>query len=171
VTVAIQPAPLDLHTCLREQHASLWRYVRLLGCPSSEAPDLLHDVYVELLRRPPQLRSTGELATYLRKAARHRLIDRLRSRRAAPRLEDLDTIEEAWVQEPERHSSVFVEALRACVAALTVRDRDALELYYRGDASRAELGRSLGLEEEGAKSWLRRVKQMLRQCVEGRLAR
>lgn len=67
----------------------------------------------------------------------------------------------------------WIEALDACLATLSTRVRQALDLRYRAGrgASRTELATALGLTPDGVKTMLRRAKDRLRACVQRRLGR
>jgi DNA-directed RNA polymerase specialized sigma24 family protein len=45
-----------------------------------------------------------------------------------------------------------------------------VRLQYEQRASRQQIGDELGIGQDGVKSLLRRVRGVLRRCIEGRLA-
>jgi DNA-directed RNA polymerase specialized sigma24 family protein len=46
------------------------------------------------------------------------------------------------------------------------RARQAIDLFYRDNRSRTEIGQTLEMTEDGVKSLLRRTREILRKCVE-----
>jgi RNA polymerase sigma-70 factor (ECF subfamily) len=95
------------------------------------------------------------------------------SRRTARRGVDLDddaALEAAWQRlAGDDGGESRLAALRACVAGLPARERDALALRFGQDVGREAIARRLGMSTEGVKAMLRRVKARLRVCVERRL--
>ena len=51
-------------------------------------------------------------------------------------------------------------------AVMGARAGEAVRLHYEQRRSRREIGRALGIGEQGVKSLLRRSRQVLRDCVE-----
>ena len=62
-----------------------------------------------------------------------------------------------------------IEHLRGCLDRLTPRARQALEMRFRGEHSRAEIAAALEITEHGAKNLMQRAKQQLRECIESKL--
>jgi DNA-directed RNA polymerase specialized sigma24 family protein len=62
-----------------------------------------------------------------------------------------------------------VDALRDCVEQLESRSRMAVDLQYRVEAGREAIAAALGMKPDGVKTLLRRVRQVLRECVERKL--
>lgn len=151
----------------RHQRA-IWRFLRYLGAGDA-ADDLLQETLVRGLQRRAHELPVDESRAFLRRIAHNLLRDRWRregrrrSRQAEVELDSLAArfCDEGWDEE--------VAALRLCVAALSARERMALELRYAEGASREDIGRSLGCSEAGAKTLLRRVRARLRACVRRRL--
>jgi DNA-directed RNA polymerase specialized sigma24 family protein len=64
----------------------------------------------------------------------------------------------------------YLDALRECVDGLAGRARQAIELFYHDDLGRTDIAQRLEMTEDGVKSLLRRTRDVLRRCVEGRVA-
>jgi len=159
----------DLAALVKAHQADLWRYLRFLGCERSLAEDLTQETFLALVRKPPVLENPAALPAYLRTTARH-LLARRQSRTPAPiSLEEADVV---WVGATgDRSSDVYVDALRACVESLDERSRRALDLHYRDRIPQEKAAATLELSREGLKTLLRRIKDQLKACVGGRLAR
>lgn len=164
--------PLQLTAELVRAHqAALWRYLRVLGCATDAAEDLVQETFVALLRARLEDRGAAALRTWLRSTARHLFFAHCRRTRRSPLAADAEAIEAAWAAyERDDDGDAYRAALRACLDALPARQRELLELQLHERATPAQLGAVAGLAPEGARSRLRRIKQALRQCVHRRLA-
>ncbi len=63
----------------------------------------------------------------------------------------------------------YLDALRGCVETLDGRSRSVVSLRYARGESRGKIATELGMSLDGVKSLLRRVRQLLRECVERRI--
>ncbi len=155
---------LDVARLVREHQSSVWRYLRVLGCPAAEAEDLTQDTFLAVLTKPFQDYNRQATAAYLRQVARNLFISG--RRRSVPAAE-LDEAEAAWLRWAVKDDGQeLLAALRSCLQTLTERARQALDLRFARQASRADIASAIGLTEDGAKNLLQRAKQHLRECVE-----
>lgn len=154
---------------LERHQGEIWRYLRFLGCDPELADDLTQETFLAALRGTPPFDDPRAEAAWLRTVAKHRLIDVRRRRRLEV---DLEAADLAWrdLAGPDG-GAAYIDALRDCLKSLDARSRAAIEGRYRDEASRAELASGLGLSEEGLKTLLRRTKEGLRACVEGKARR
>ena len=84
---------------------------------------------------------------------------------------DFDWAEEVWRQFCVRDGGDrYVEALRECLGELPGRSHQAIERRYGQSQSRGHIATELGMSVDGVKSLLRRVRKILRDCVERRVA-
>lgn len=166
---------------IQEHQAGVWRYLRVLGCDAAEAEDLTQETFLAVLEKPFQIYERAATAAYLRQVARNLLIS---NRRRASRcgvtmrnmadanvgemnVAEMDAAEAAWLRWSGRDDGAErLAALRRCLETLTTRARQALELRFGQQASRADIATALGLTEDGAKNVLQRAKQHLRACIE-----
>jgi RNA polymerase sigma-70 factor (ECF subfamily) len=163
----------DAIAALVQQHqAGLRSYLRWLGAPGDAVDDLVQDTFVAALARPPVERDAASTAAWLRTVARHLLLRQLRTNDRRGRAVELDEAAAAW----ERHlggaddGDAFRTALRACIAALTPRQSEAMRLRYGDDLPVATVGARMGIGASGAETLLRRLRAVLRACIERRLA-
>ena len=170
VMKATVPAKLDLTQLVVQHYATVWRYLRLLGCDSSLAEDLCQETFLSVLEKPLVELNEKATAAYLRMVAKNLFVDEVRRRRKAVP-SDLDQADVAW-EEVERNDAgqTWVEALRGCLQSLAGRPRQAIELQYRERFSVAAIAQSLGMKESGVKTLLGRAKRQLRDCVERKVA-
>lgn len=156
---------------VEEQYLPVWRYLRFLGCSESLADDLAQETFVVLLNRPHERSEPEALPAYLRSIARNLYLKSLRKAKSAPSPHDLEQADSVWERyaRPEDWEA-HLEAVRGCLDSLDARDRDLVEKYYRRDTTRAGAAADFGLTEEGLKTHLRRLKDRLKRCVQGKLS-
>ena len=162
----------EMADLVHTHQADVWRYLRFLGCDPSEADDLVQETFLMVLRRPFEIRSTAQSAGYLRKVARNQLLMARRRQTTGPQLVDLDAAEAVWSQAAGQNGlDDYLAALGDCLnGTLAPRSRRAVEMQYHDRAGRAQIAEELGLAIEGVKTLLRRARDVLRDCVERRLA-
>jgi RNA polymerase sigma-70 factor (ECF subfamily) len=145
--------------------ARLWRYLRFLGCAADLAEDFAQETLLAALRT---FAGNEAPIAWLCTTAKNAL--RMHVRRAGREIADLEHLHAQWVEVAgDDGADARVLALRACLGELPARSRRALELKYGDDASRAAIGRELGLGDEGVKSLLVRLRAALAVCVQRRL--
>jgi RNA polymerase sigma-70 factor (ECF subfamily) len=134
------------------------------------AEEALQDVFVSIWQRAGQFQSSrGRPMAWMRSIARYRAIDLLRHERLAP---------VAVPEAPERSEPAEARAdegpawapapglLEHCLALLTERQRQCLELAFVGGHSHEDIARLTGSPLGTVKSWIRRGLQSLRHCLE-----
>jgi RNA polymerase sigma-70 factor (ECF subfamily) len=159
----------DLEAIVRQHQRALWRYLRALGAEPATADDLLQDTFLVALRAGLVDRGHAAVATFLRQTARHLF---LRRRRDQGRREELlvELADRLWQDECGRDDGEqWLAALRTCVDALDGRPRDVVKLFYVDGKDRAAVAAALGMQENGVKTLLQRVRAVLRACVEQRI--
>jgi RNA polymerase sigma-70 factor, ECF subfamily len=157
-----------------EQHqAGVWRYLRALGCEPAQADDLTQETFLAVLQHPFHDFGAASTAAYLRKVAYNQFISAQRrgGKTKVIVVEDIEAFDRAWEQWAGNDGGEMrLEALRECLQMLTSRARLALEMRFRERESRANIAAALGISEHGAKNLMQRAKQLLRECIEGKLS-
>jgi RNA polymerase sigma-70 factor (ECF subfamily) len=162
---ASPPLPAATPAWAVTARARLWRYLRFLGSDAALADDCAQEA---LLAALGQFGNGEPPIAWLLTTARNAL--RMHLRRAGREVADLEHLHTQWVEVAgDDGADARVLALRACLGELPARSRRALELKYGDDASRAAIGRELGLGDEGVKSLLVRLRAALAVCVQRRL--
>lgn len=156
----------DLAELVRSYQAGVWRYLRFLGADESLADDLTQETFLAVWKRHFVDHTPAATRQYLRTTARNLFLMSLRRRDRQPTLEKIELADEVWQQLGGDDEETMLDALRACVESLTGRARQAIDLCYRHNHSRAEIGREMDLSEDGVKSLLRRTRELLRRCIE-----
>lgn len=154
---------------MREHQRMLWRFARALGARGPAAEDFAQDALLAGLHKGIDALPRDEAAAWLRGAVRNLWRTHLRTQRRRPPHVDLDALEREFAADHGERADARIEAARRCLEQLDGRARRALELRYAENASREAMGRELGLGDDGVKSLLRRLRQLVQACVEKRL--
>jgi RNA polymerase sigma-70 factor, ECF subfamily len=165
MAIASHKPPGELAELVRTHQAGVWRYLRFLGADESQADDLAQETFLAAWAKPFVEHSPAATRAYLRTIARNLYLMALRKQRRQPTLERLEAADDVW-RRLTRDDDDWLDDLRDCLEALTDRARQAIDLCYRDGCSRSEIGRALGLSEDGVKSLLRRSRETLRSCIE-----
>jgi RNA polymerase sigma-70 factor (ECF subfamily) len=103
----------------------------------------------------------------LRQVSRNLFISAQRRAARAVAVAELDEIEAAWSRWAANDDGrELLAALQKCLETLASKARQALELRFREEQSRANIAAVLGMSEDGAKNLMQRAKQHLRTCIE-----
>jgi RNA polymerase sigma-70 factor (ECF subfamily) len=157
----------DAGRLIVEHQAGVWRYLRMLGCSASHAEDLTQETFLAVLQKPFQEINRAATAAYLRQVARNLFVSGQRRAARVVGLAELDEVEAAWTRWAANDDGrELLAALQTCLETLAGRARQALELRFREQQSRAGIAAALGISEDGAKNLMQRAKQHLRTCIE-----
>jgi RNA polymerase sigma-70 factor, ECF subfamily len=141
-----------------------------LGCNGAEAEDLTQETFLEVLRRPFEQRNEKSSAAYLRLVARHQMLMVRRKKGREVGLAEIEGIDAEWSEYAgDDGGGLKVEALKECLKGLEERERQALELRYKDEIPREEIGRALDLSDGGVKNLMERARDKLKRCMERRL--
>ncbi|MGE3175274.1 MAG: RNA polymerase sigma factor [Planctomycetota bacterium] len=143
------------------------RYLRFLGCSRDALDDLVQETMLAAVRH---FEGAAAPQAWLWTTARNGLRQLLRRQGRQREVPALDRLDERWREQiADDGGERQKEALRRCLDALPRHARAAMALRYGDGLSRGEVGRRLGLGDEGAKSLLARVRRSLADCIERRL--
>jgi RNA polymerase sigma factor (sigma-70 family) len=170
-TLAAAPPRGEAEATIRRHLLAVWRYVRMLGASAELADDLTQEAFVVAVRREALAADPAAALTFLRRTARFLFLRHLRDGADAVLL--ADAADEVWARDCATDGGDGLrEALRACVGELQGRARLAVERSYGiGSDSpqrRDDIARELGMQPNGVKTLLQRVRQQLRACIERR---
>lgn len=162
---------LDLARLVRAHQVGVWRYLRFLGAAPVEADEITQETFLAVWRSAFVERDDAATKGYLRTVARNLFLKRLRSAARAPARVPLDTLEDEWrAFAGDDDGEQWLLALRHCLGDVTPRVRTALDRFYADGCTREQLAKELGMSEDGIKSLLRRSRELLRECIERRIA-
>ncbi|HEX6811930.1 MAG TPA: sigma-70 family RNA polymerase sigma factor [Planctomycetota bacterium] len=161
---------LELDEIVRRHQQNVWRFLRALGADPALAEELAQDTFLLAWRKRLAARSEAETAAWLLRTARFLW---LRTRRHRQRHEQrlADTLLEWWLRQGAADAGDrWLDALRSCRQQLGPRAAQALELFYADGLSRDAVASALGMRPNGTKTLLQRTRELLRDCIERRLA-
>lgn len=166
-----QPPPATAEpSWLAPARPRLWRYLRYLGCEPSLADDFAQEALLAALRTHGAIEPPPG---WLLQTAKNQLRQHHRAQRRSERLlADLELRHTQWTEVAGADDGDGkLAALRACLAELPERSRSVLQQRYGDGLDRSAIGRALGLGDEGVKSLLVRVRQVLAACMARRHGR
>ena len=123
-----------------------------------------------VLQRPFQEVNPAATNAYLRKTALNMLISHQRRSGKVRAVEDIELLDQTWTRwAGDDGGEAALDHLKDCLQRLTDRARQALEMRFRGDHSRADIAKALEITEHGAKNLMQRAKQQLKDCIENKI--
>jgi RNA polymerase sigma-70 factor (ECF subfamily) len=161
---------------VQRHQAAPWRFLRLCGCPADVADDLVQDALLAALHKGVDGQPDSIAASWLRGAVTnlwrmHLRRERVQGDALQTFAADLALAELAYSRcAREDDGEAWRAALVLCLERIDADTREALRLRYEQGLSREELGQRLGLGVEGVKAKLRRTREVLRDCVQRRVA-
>lgn len=151
---------------VRQHQVRAWRYVRLRGCPADVADDLVQEALMAALHKGLRAEPEPVAAAWLRGALDNLWLQHLRAEgRRQRHLEAARAARALHQNAAADDGSAWLQELRTCLQQLDGRVRRLLDLHYGAGASREAIGAALGLRTNGVKARLRRVRDLLRDCV------
>jgi RNA polymerase sigma-70 factor (ECF subfamily) len=167
------PTRLDapqLEGLIAQHQASVWRYLRALGCDSSLADDLTQETFLAVYSRPFEQINDAATSFYLRRVAYHLLISHRRRHKRMTLTDQVEFLEQDWMRWAGFDSGeAALEHLAECFRRLTDRAQLSLTMRFQKQASREEIAEALGITPHGAKNLMQRAKTQLKDCVESKL--
>lgn len=143
---------------------------RLLG-DRMEAEDVAQEAFMRIWKQAPQWRTgDAKFDTWLHRVALNLCYDRLRGRRDEPAdtLPDVPDLAEPPDQQIDARSRD--QRVRAALAALPGRQREALVLTYYQELSNQEAAGLMGISVDALESLLARARRTLRTQLAGEVA-
>lgn len=146
---------------VRAWHVPVWTYVRrMLG--SQRADDVTQEVWVSVLRGLPRLSDPARFAPWLFTIARRAVADRLREEYARP------DPPPPPVEEDAIEAAIDRAELVSALAALPVREREVLVLFYLEDFSLEDCAAICAVPSGTVKSRLNRARRLLSEHLTGK---
>jgi len=163
-----QPADDSVHVIVEREYAAVWRFLRRLGVPDSDADDTAQRVFARVLAKRGEVRPGAERAYLMRAAFRAALEDQRSRQRARVRSAgvDLDVVlspspqpDEAFAQRQQ------LELLDRALAALPTELRAVLMLFEIEGLSFTEIALALELPRGTVASRVRRARELFADAV------
>jgi len=157
-----------VHAIVEREYAAVWRFLRRLGVPESDADDTAQRVFARVLAKRGEVRSGAERAYLMRAAFRAALEDqRARQRvRARSTSVDVDVVHSPSPQPDEAFAQrQQLELLDRAVAALPTELRAVLMLFEIEGLSFTEIALALELPRGTVASRVRRARELFADAV------
>jgi RNA polymerase sigma-70 factor (ECF subfamily) len=152
---------------IRAHQDSVWRFLVSLGCETNLADDLTQETFLKVLRGF-EYKGPRETTAWLLRVAKNCYIDAIRSRKESVGIE-LQEADTRWLEfDGQCDYEQRIQYLRDCMKSLPGRSREAVKLRYELDLPREEMAARLGIAPAGVKTLLERIRQSLRDCVQGK---
>jgi len=140
---------------------------RMLDDPM-EAEDVAQEAFLRIWRQAPRWRSgEAKFDTWLHQVVMNLCRDRLRKRREQPTAEPPEQIDHAMAADQRLETAQTSQAVRAALAGIPDRQREAILLYHYQDLSNISAAAVLGVSIEALESLLSRGRKALRIRLRG----
>ena len=165
----------DLHarfTLLVAEHQGWLRaYVRSLGVAAGSVDDLAQEAFLVAYRRFGDYDASRPFAAWIKGIAKLLAANERRRNQRGRTVEPslaaaLAAVDEASEEDPDQTT----RHLHACLDRLPAHSRELLRLRYEQECDASELGARLGRDGNAIRQALFRVRELVRRCVEERLA-
>lgn len=157
-------------------HDPLWRLAVIFVRSGEEAEDIVQDVFLALWLRREALSTDIPIRSYLYAAVRNeanmrrrhaKVVDAAEVAVAASALDVPAHGEAPAAPDTIVESRQFLEAYQESLAALTERERIALQLRVERELSFEEIGELLGISKMGAHKVVQRATMKVRELLRG----
>ena len=143
-----------------EYHGMVFRTAYRLTGNAADAEDVLQNIFLRLVRRPPADRLTDE-ESYLRRAAVNASLDVLRAKQTASAV----PLQEVSNHASGSNASEIRESLRRAFARLSPRSAEIFALRYLEDFSNQQIGRMLNISHVLVAVILHRTRRQLQKEI------
>lgn len=150
---------LSLETLYRTHAGAILAYLKRTLRAGDGAEDLLHETFVQAVRRPDQIAGVSSPRAWLFGIARHVGLSALRRRRPPERLMEEPAASEAGEADPR------LERVRSAIEVLPEAQREALELRLRDGLSYQEIADVQNVPVGTVRSRLHHAMRRLREIV------
>ena len=151
---------------IRRWHGPIRAHARRLCGEDELADEIAQDTWLRVLRAINALRDGQQLRAWLFGIARRALMDRLRSRYAAPRQEGEVDIDGLPSEEAAPEHAMDLQLMQRGLERLPILEREALSLFYLQQLSLQDIAQVLELPIGTVKSRLFRARRLLRLQLE-----
>ncbi len=159
-------------TILERHYALIYSVVRGIVCNTTDAEDVVQNVFVKIFRALPEFRGDARLSTWIYRIARNEALNAREKRRREPvPIEDCDDIAaDEGNPESARGKKADAERVRRLMERLDEKQRQALELRYMAEKSYEEIAEIMDIPLGTVKTHLYRAKCELKRMMTGKRA-
>ena len=168
---SVAPAGPELEQAFKAHHDRVFQVAYRVTGNSSDAEDVLQNIFIRLLKRPTLPSRSDELGSYLHRAAVNASIDLLRSRKPSRRipLEDIAVrLAEGDESSPETEQwgKELAEWLRSAVSRLSPQAAEIFSLRHLEGYKNLEIAEIVQTSPGVVAVVLHRARQRLREELE-----
>lgn len=178
LVLSSRPGPLDQASALRlllANRAMLLGYINVITGDPTLTEDVFQEVSIVVMEKFAMVENIEGFRPWTRTIARFQALKAVNKRRANPVIlagEVIDRLDQAWEEhdrEDPRASSVA--ALERCIAKLTPRAQELVQLRYHEDLSGQHIAERLRKPLNTIYVAISRIHRTLADCVRNELAR
>lgn len=163
------PAAVDtVYAIVQREYAAVWRFLRRLGVPESDADDAAQRVFARVLAKRGEVQPGAERAYLMRAAFRAALEDQRSRQRARARSANVD-VDVVLSPSPQPDEAVAqrqqLELLDRALARLPTEFRAVLMLFEIEGLSFSEIALALELPRGTVASRVRRARELFGEAV------
>lgn len=160
---------LQVQRLFVEHHMRIKGFVFALLPDFALADDVVQETFLTITRKAPKFELGTDFLKWACSIARFKVME---ARRAAAK--DIRTLSDSTMELLASAPAAAADDLRAdhlkqCLARLSPKAREAIDLRYHEDRSPAQIAEKLGWTAESAYSVLSRTRTFLRVCIEQRM--
>ncbi|GAA0274251.1 hypothetical protein GCM10010302_09860 [Streptomyces polychromogenes] len=161
------PSPSGFEDFFTGNYDRFHRFASMRGLDHHSAEDVVHQVFLEVLRRWDQVSSADQPMAYAYAILKMRIVDshRERSRRAARELAMSDIPEPSVPATESTQAIAHREVLNDALVSLPERQRETVLLYYVMGYSGREVAELLGVSEATVSGHLLRARRSLARIL------
>ena len=144
----------------------LFNYGRRLGVPKDNMDDIIHDVFLNLMLKSPDLSKIENLRSYIFGAVHNKIIDIHRlTKKSNTRLVFLEIEDSEPIEDREKHLVVkkLEDMLNTHIQSLSESQRTALILRYFQNLSYKEIAQILNCTPHAARKFVSKAIASLRK--------
>ena len=168
---SVAPAGPELEQAFKAHHNRVFQVAYRVTGNSSDAEDVLQNIFIRLMKRPTLPSRSDELGSYLHRAAVNASIDLLRSRKPSRRipLEDIAVQlaeDDESSPETEQRGKELADWLRSAVSSLSPQAAEIFSLRYLEGYKNLEIAEIVQTSPGVVAVVLHRARQRLREELE-----
>lgn len=168
LAIRCQLGEREAFDALIERYAERLRgYARRVAAQEAEVDDLVQDIWLRVLRGLPGLRDSARFRSWLFGIAHRVLIDRLRSRYAAPVEDSTEADDRPLADEADlQQDHVDRDQVERGMAVLSPPDREAVWLFHFEQLTLDEIAAATSVPVGTVKSRLHRARKQMRLALD-----
>jgi len=168
LAIRCQLGEREAFDALIERYAERLRgYARRVAAQEAEVDDLVQDTWLRVLRGLPGLRDPARFRSWLFGIAHRVLIDRLRSRYAAPAEDSTEADDRPLADEADlQQDHVDRDQVERGMAVLSPPDREAVWLFHFEQLTLDEIAAATSVPVGTVKSRLHRARKQMRLALD-----